>query len=161
MHAPPLAVNETVTAMNERSLSCLLVVMCLLGVLAGGRRQVLCAGPPAELSELVGHAGKDPPPGRPAAQKAWVRCDRWADSRTPETFARDVLRIEAERIKYPEDKAVKVRDLYEIVRLAQEHDLPLNVGTEMNKYGLKLVDDLNVPELVPVRQAFLDGALFI
>jgi hypothetical protein len=61
----------------------------------------------------------------------------------------------------PEDKAVKVRNLYEIVRLAQERDLPLNVGTEMNKYGLKLVDDFDAPELGPVRQPFLDGALFI
>ena len=61
----------------------------------------------------------------------------------------------------PEVKAVKVRNLYEIVDLAQESDLPLNVGTEMNKYGLKLVDDFDAPELAPVRQAFLDGALFI
>jgi hypothetical protein len=60
----------------------------------------------------------------------------------------------------PEVKAVKVRNLYEIVRLAQERDLPLNVGTEMNKYGLKLVDDFDAPELAPVRQAFLDGAMF-
>ena len=61
----------------------------------------------------------------------------------------------------PELKAAKVHNLYEIVRLAQERDLPLNVGTEMNKYGLKLVDDFDAPELAPVRQAFLDGALFI
>jgi hypothetical protein len=61
----------------------------------------------------------------------------------------------------PEVKRVKVHNLYQIVRLAQELDLPLNVGTEMNKAGLKLVDDFDAPELVPVRQAFLDGALFI
>jgi hypothetical protein len=60
-----------------------------------------------------------------------------------------------------ESKAIKVRNLYDMVRLAQERDLPLNVGTEMNKYGLKLVDDFDAPELGPVRQAFLDGALFI
>ncbi len=61
----------------------------------------------------------------------------------------------------PKDKAVKLCNLYQIVRLAQEHDLPLNAGTEMNKHGLKLVDDLSALELAPVRQAFLDGALFI
>jgi len=61
----------------------------------------------------------------------------------------------------PAVKAIKVRNLYQIVELAQQNDLPLNVGTEMNKVGLKLVDDLYVPELAPVRQAFLDGASFI
>jgi hypothetical protein len=61
----------------------------------------------------------------------------------------------------PEVKAIKLRNLYRIVELARERDLPLNVGTEMNKYGLKLVDDFDAPELAPVRQAFLDGASFI
>jgi hypothetical protein len=61
----------------------------------------------------------------------------------------------------PKAKAVKVDNLYEIVRLARERDLPLNVGTEMNKYGLKMVDDFDAPELAPVRQAFLDGAMFV
>jgi hypothetical protein len=31
----------------------------------------------------------------------------------------------------------------------------------MNAYGQKLVDDFSAPELVPVRQSFLDGAYFI
>jgi hypothetical protein len=64
-------------------------------------------------------------------------------------------------IKDPETRRVKVQNLHDFVRLAQELDLPLNVGTEMNKYGLKLVDDFDVPELEPVRQAFLDGAHFV
>ncbi|MCC7352285.1 MAG: hypothetical protein IT330_00905, partial [Anaerolineae bacterium] len=38
---------------------------------------------------------------------------------------------------------------------------PLNVGTEMNSFGQKLVDDFSASELAPVRQAFLDGAHFI
>ena len=61
----------------------------------------------------------------------------------------------------PEVKAVKVDNLYQIVELALENDLPLNVGTEMNKLGLKRVDDFETPELAPVRQAFLDGAFFV
>lgn len=61
----------------------------------------------------------------------------------------------------PETRPVKVQNLYQVVELAQQMDLPLNVGTEMNAYGLKLVDDFNAPELAPVRQAFLDGAYFI
>jgi hypothetical protein len=64
-------------------------------------------------------------------------------------------------IKDPETRRVKVQNLHDFVRLAQELDLPLNVGTEMNKYGLKLVDDFDAPELAPVRRAFLDGAHFV
>jgi hypothetical protein len=61
----------------------------------------------------------------------------------------------------PQEKQVKVRNLYAVVELAAALDLPLNVGTEMNKAGLKLVDDFEAPELAPVREAFLDGAMFI
>jgi hypothetical protein len=35
------------------------------------------------------------------------------------------------------------------------------VGTEMNSYGNKLIDDFDSVELRPVRQAFVDGAHFI
>ena len=61
----------------------------------------------------------------------------------------------------PDARRVKVQNLHDFVRLAQELNLPLNVGTEMNKYGLKLVDDFDVPDLAPVRRAFLDGAYFV
>ena len=64
-------------------------------------------------------------------------------------------------VRDPEEKRVKVQNLYDFVRLAQELDLPLNVGTEMNKYGQKRVDDFDAPELAPVREAFIEGALFI
>ena len=61
----------------------------------------------------------------------------------------------------PEIKRIKLQKLYEIVELAQRFDLPLNVGTEMNAPGNRLVDDFAAPELNPVREAFLDGAAFI
>jgi hypothetical protein len=61
----------------------------------------------------------------------------------------------------PEVKRVKVQKLYEVVELAQKLDLPLNIGTEMNAYGQKLVDDFDAPELAPVRDVFIDGAYFI
>jgi hypothetical protein len=60
-----------------------------------------------------------------------------------------------------EMRRVKVRNLYHVVELAQKLDLPMNVGTEMNAYGQKRVDDFDAQELAPVRQAFLDGAYFI
>ncbi len=64
-------------------------------------------------------------------------------------------------IAEPEVRRLKVENLYNVVRLAQELALPLNVGTEMNSFGQKLVDDFDAPELAPVREAFLDGAYFI
>jgi len=61
----------------------------------------------------------------------------------------------------PEIRRIKLQKLYDVVDLAQELSLPLNVGTEMNSFGQKLVDDFDVPELAPIRQTFLDGAHFV
>ena len=55
----------------------------------------------------------------------------------------------------------KIQNLYQIVALAQDLDLPLNIGTEMNAPGQKLIDDFDAPELAPARQAFLEGAYFV
>ncbi len=61
----------------------------------------------------------------------------------------------------PEIKKVKLKNLYQVVELADKLNLPTNIGTEMNSFGQKLVDDFNVNELAPVRDAFLRGADFI
>lgn len=61
----------------------------------------------------------------------------------------------------PDTKRLKLQKLYEVVELARKLDLPLNIGTEMNAYGQKRVDDFDAPELAPVREAFMDGAFFI
>jgi hypothetical protein len=50
-------------------------------------------------------------------------------------------------ISDPEIRQKKVQNLYHVVELAQELDLPLNIGTEMNAYGQKLVDDFNAQAL--------------
>ena len=60
----------------------------------------------------------------------------------------------------PEARRLKVRNLYRVVEVAGLLDLPLNVGTEMNSFGQKQLDDFDAPELAPVRGAFLDGAYF-
>ena len=60
-----------------------------------------------------------------------------------------------------ETRRLKVNNLYAVVQLARELELPLNIGTEMNSFGQKLIDDFQAQELAPVRQAFLDGAHFI
>jgi hypothetical protein len=64
-------------------------------------------------------------------------------------------------ISDPDIRRLKVGKLYEIVEKAQERHLPLNVGTEMNSFGQRLVDDFESPEMAPLHQAFLDGAHFI
>jgi len=61
----------------------------------------------------------------------------------------------------PDVKRVKLENLYQVVELAQQLDLPLNIGTEMNAFGQKLVDDFTAPELSPLRDVFMDGAYFI
>lgn len=61
----------------------------------------------------------------------------------------------------PDTKQRKLQNLYDVVALAAEHDLPLNIGTEMNSFGQKVIDDFAAPELDPMRDAFLDGAHFI
>ena len=60
-----------------------------------------------------------------------------------------------------ETRRLKVKNLYDVVQLARELALPLNVGTEMNSPGQKLVDDFDAPELAPLRKSFMDGAHFI
>jgi hypothetical protein len=54
-----------------------------------------------------------------------------------------------------------IKNLYQVVELARQLDLPLNIGTEMNAYGQKLIDDFDAPELAPVRADFIEGAYFI
>jgi hypothetical protein len=61
----------------------------------------------------------------------------------------------------PATRQRKVKNLHRVVELAQALDLPLNVGTEMNSFGQKHIDDFDAPELAPVREAFLDGAHFV
>jgi hypothetical protein len=58
-------------------------------------------------------------------------------------------------------REVKIQKLYDVVKLAAQFDLPLNIGTEMNTPGNKLIDDFDVPELEPIRQAFMNGAYFV
>jgi hypothetical protein len=64
-------------------------------------------------------------------------------------------------IKDPELKEKKVKELYRIVELAEDLDLPILVGTEMNSPGQKLVDDFDAPELAPVKESFIKGAFTI
>jgi len=64
-------------------------------------------------------------------------------------------------LKDPGDKKTKVAELHKIVRLAQERDLPIVVGTEMNAYGQRFVDDFSAPEMAPLVEPALEGAYIL
>jgi hypothetical protein len=55
-------------------------------------------------------------------------------------------------------RARKVGCLAAVMEAARERDLPVNIGTEMNKAGLPFVDRLDAPALRPYRETFLSGA---
>jgi hypothetical protein len=61
----------------------------------------------------------------------------------------------------PSERTRKVAKLHEMLALAESMDLPVIVGTEMNKAGQKLVDDFDVEALRPYREAFVRGADFV
>ena len=61
----------------------------------------------------------------------------------------------------PEERALKVGNLYQMVELARSMDLPIVVGTEMNKAGQKLVDDFCAQALQPLGEDFVRGADFV
>lgn len=56
------------------------------------------------------------------------------------------------------ERQIKIAKLNEIVEIASSMDLPINIGTEMNKLGLPFLDNLDVEALRPHREVFLRGA---
>lgn len=58
----------------------------------------------------------------------------------------------------PAERAVKQQNLRDIVTVAEDLKLPVNIGTEMNKMGLPLVDDLSGEVLSEFSRPFLRGA---
>jgi hypothetical protein len=61
-------------------------------------------------------------------------------------------------IKKPDEQAAKVAKLDEVVAAAVARDLPINIGTEMNRAGLPFADDLSGPVLGRHAAAFVQGA---
>jgi len=71
------------------------------------------------------------------------------------------LNIIPDRNYTPGAPNVKLRNLYQVVELAEKLHLPLVVGTEMNSPGQKFVDDFAGEELAPLVPAFLKGAQIV
>ena len=61
-------------------------------------------------------------------------------------------------IKDARERELKVRNLHAALDAAVRLEMPVFVGTEMNKFGLKFVDGFSAPALEPYRQLFLDSA---
>ncbi len=61
----------------------------------------------------------------------------------------------------PEVRRVKVGHFHAFAENARRRNLPVFVGTEMNAYGQKFVDDFNAPEMAPLHGLFLEGALVL
>ncbi|HYA75007.1 MAG TPA: hypothetical protein VEF36_17820, partial [Roseiarcus sp.] len=55
----------------------------------------------------------------------------------------------------------KLKNLYDVVALAERRGLPIVVGTEMNTPGQKFVDSFSSDELRPLAPAFLRGACIV
>lgn len=62
------------------------------------------------------------------------------------------------RFSDPDVSALKIAKLNEMVEVSNAMNLPINIGTEMNKLGLPFVDDLTVEALAPHKETFLTGA---
>ncbi len=60
-------------------------------------------------------------------------------------------------LKKPEEAARKQAKLDEIVKACVKRDLPINIGTEMNKGGLPFVDDITGPVLKRYASEFIQG----
>jgi len=61
-------------------------------------------------------------------------------------------------LKDSAEKEAKISKLRDVVEAARDFDLPLSVGTEMNKAGQPFIDDFDAPELQPFVEDFRRGA---
>jgi len=74
--------------------------------------------------------------------------------------AMNVIPDRSWNVRDPVEKALKLGKLREAVEAARAFDLPLSVGTEMNRHGLPVVDDFAAPELASCVEDFVRGARF-
>jgi hypothetical protein len=61
----------------------------------------------------------------------------------------------------PARRAVKVANLHRMVEVAASRELVLSVGTEVNAYGQRFVDDFEAPEMAPLVEPAWDGAMIL
>lgn len=61
-------------------------------------------------------------------------------------------------IKDQQLKKIKIQKLAEIISCANSLNMPVFIGTEMNKAGQPFTDDINCEELKPFKETFIKGA---
>jgi hypothetical protein len=71
------------------------------------------------------------------------------------------LNIIPDRNYKPGVKDEKLKNLYEVIMVAENLDLPLIAGTEMNSPGQKFIDSFETQELAPLQPTFLKGSYII
>jgi hypothetical protein len=71
------------------------------------------------------------------------------------------LNVIPDRNYTPGRQDQKVKNLYEVVKIAQRRHLVVIGGTEMNSPGQKFVDDFSSAELAPLLPVFLKGAFIV
>ena len=71
------------------------------------------------------------------------------------------INVIPDRSYTPGAQDVKLRNLYQVVEVADRLHLILVVGTEMNSPGQKFVDDFASEELLPVAPSFIKGAYIV
>ena len=86
----------------------------------------------------------------------WLDGTREGEKRLEEFFATAIaagaaaLNIIPDRNYTPGVKDQKLKNLYDVVALAEQHHFPIIVGTEMNSPGNKFVDSFGTAELAPL-----------
>lgn len=58
-------------------------------------------------------------------------------------------------------KAIKTENLKRIIETAVSMNMPIHIGTEMNKNGLPFADDLDGTDLKPYKRIFIEGACIV
>ena len=64
-------------------------------------------------------------------------------------------------LKDTAEREIKVANLYAVVEAAKKRAMPIFVGTELNKYGQKFVDDFDSPYLRPLAPYFRESAMIL
>ncbi len=64
-------------------------------------------------------------------------------------------------LKDAAERKIKVANLYAVVEAAKKRAMPIFVGTELNKYGQKFVDDFDSPYLKPLAPYFRESAMIL
>jgi hypothetical protein len=114
----------------------------------------------ADMNRFVRESGAIP-------TLAWLDGTADGEKSLDELFATAIaagaaaLNVIPDRNYTPEVKDQKLKNLYDVVEMAEKHHFPIIVGTEMNSPGNKFVDSFGTAELAPLVPVFLRGAHII